>query len=87
MEGEHDDLTRIYFDVLDDAGRKLPAVQYWAASCDQDQPAFKEVPVYRFIKLLLPREPLEEIDDAYLKGLRTGKLYRRTSASSRGATQ
>lgn len=52
--------TRRYFTVLDEDGRAAPAVEYWAAVVDEDQPVYQVLPLRRFIKLIGSGEQLEE---------------------------
>lgn len=79
MDTDADPLKRVYFDVYGEGGQPLPAVQYWAACIDEDQPAFEVMPVRKFVKLLGRMEPLQELDEGVYKGLRSGRIYRRQS--------
>jgi hypothetical protein len=66
---------RLYFTVVDESGKELPAVEYWAGSPDEDEPAFQVIPLRRFVKLLGIGESLEEIGDGVFSGIWSGRRF------------
>lgn len=75
MHAQADPTARLCFNVADHEGTRYPAVEYWAAAFDEDQPAFQVVPLARFIKLLGSNEPLMDQGNGTYRGLRSGRRY------------
>lgn len=76
---------RRYFTVLDEDGRAMPAVEYWAGYFDQAQPVNDIVPLRRFIKLLWSGEPLGERGEGMFVGQHSGRRYFALSGERREA--
>jgi hypothetical protein len=74
---------RVYFTVLDEAGKALPAVEYWAGCMDSDGPFYDVVPLRRFIKLLGSSEPLSDTGTNVFIGVRTGRRFVRAETGGR----
>jgi hypothetical protein len=73
----NDSPGRVYFTVLDEAGKAYPAVEYWAGLIDEATPVYQVVPLRRFIKLIGPDEPLSETSHGVFRGVTTGMTYTR----------
>ena len=65
---------RRYFTVRDDAGREVPAVEYWAGYFDQER-IHEVVPLRCFTKLLWSGEPLTETRPGVFAGQHSGREY------------
>jgi hypothetical protein len=65
---------RTYFLVTDESGKGYPAMEYLAATLDE-QPVFQVMPLKRFVKLIGSGEPLESIGDGRFVGARTRQTY------------
>jgi hypothetical protein len=72
---------RIYFTVLDEKGRAVPAVEYWAAHMDEAQEVHEVLPLRRFVKLIGPDEPLKENGEGVFEGVTTGMTFTRFPAA------
>jgi hypothetical protein len=72
--------SRIYFNVIDEAGHVHPAVEYWAATFDDGKVPFQIIPVSRFLRILGSNEALTQLDAARFKGCRTGRVFVRGSS-------
>lgn len=79
--------SRKYFTVVDEHGRAMPAVEYWAGTFDTTQPQFEIVPLRRFIKLIGTGESLREDGDGVLRTAGSGQRFFRlqTQAQQRAA--
>lgn len=66
-------VERVYFAVLDESGRSLPAVEYWAGLIDDG--AGLAVPMRRFVKLIGPDESLSEVESGVFQGTRSRRMY------------
>ena len=71
---------RTYFTVTDEDGKGHPAVEYLAATLEDDKPAFQPMPLKRFVKLIGSGEHLESLGD----GRFIGSHSRRTYSAQRG---
>lgn len=67
--------TRRYFSVRDPLGGLFPAVEYWAATLDEEHITFEVVPLRRHIKLLGSGERLEEVVDGTFVGARSRRTF------------
>jgi hypothetical protein len=67
--------ARRYFSVVDEHGNRLPAVEYWAGSPDEDQPDYEIVPLRRFVKLLGAGESLREIGAGIFTAIGCGRRF------------
>lgn len=74
---------RRYFTVLDEDGRAMPAVEYWAGYFEQEQPVHDVVPLRRFLKLLWSGEPLNEKGEGVFVGRHSGRRYFALASESR----
>lgn len=68
---------RVYFTVLDPAGKAFPAVAYWAGVMDEDDPGEQAVQLRRFVKLIGPDEPLAEVTDGVFEGTYSKQKFTR----------
>lgn len=75
MADEVETQTRLYFTVLDAWGKAMPAVEYWAASSQDEHPPFQVVPLRRFVKLLGAGESLQEAGKGVFTGISSGRRY------------
>lgn len=66
---------RIYFSVLDEEGNALPAVEYWAAVVEEGSPVYEGLALRRFVKLIGPNEPLEQVAPTRFEGRYSGRTY------------
>lgn len=75
MEQQTPAPTRRYFLVRDPSGGVFPAVEYWAATLNEEQISFEVVPLRRYIKLLGSGERLEEVIGGAFVGSRSGRMF------------
>lgn len=68
---------RKYFNVIDENGRELPAVEYWAAGIHDDASVFEVVPLRRFVKLLGTGDHLQPLADGVFTA-QSGRRYLQT---------
>ena len=73
----NDSPERVYFTVLDEAGKAYPAVEYWAGLIDERAPVYQVVPLRKFIKLIGPDEPLKETGRGVFQGATSGIVFTR----------
>lgn len=66
--------SRRYFTVLDESGHPAPAMEYWAAMPEQEEPVYAVLALRRFVKLIGSGEHLEETS----QGVFVGNWSRRT---------
>lgn len=78
----NDSPERVYFTVLDQAGKAYPAVEYWAGLIDERAPAYQGVPLRKFIKLIGPDEPLQETGRGVFLGATSGIVYTRLPSAA-----
>lgn len=69
--------SRIYFNVVDEDGKVHPAVEYWAATLDDEELSFQILPISKFVRLLGSKEALIELDGTRFRGCRTERVYAR----------
>lgn len=67
--------SRRYFTVLDESGRPAPAMEYWAATPDQDVPLYQVLPLRRYVKLIGSGEYLEETAEGVFVGSRSQRTF------------
>jgi hypothetical protein len=75
MADEVDTQARLYFTVLDASGKAMPAVEYWAASPQDEQPAFQGLPLRKYVKLLGAGESLQEAGNGVFTGVSSGRRF------------
>ena len=75
--------SRRYFTVLDESGRPAPAMEYWAATPDQDEPVYEVVALRRFVKLIGSGERLEETTEGVFVGNRSRRTFFRLEPNAR----
>ena len=68
------DCERMYFRVLDGEGNSHPAVEYLAATLDQE-PVHEVLPLRRFVKLIGSGERLESLGGGQFVGFRSRRTY------------
>ncbi|MBL0421984.1 hypothetical protein JI739_16660 [Ramlibacter sp. AW1] len=74
--------SRRYFTVIDDQGRHLPVVEYWAASLsDDDLPPFQVMPLRRYVKVMGTGDYLRATADGAFIEVQSGRRYRSTQTS------
>lgn len=73
---------RVYFTVVDAAGLPAAAMEYWAASPEEDMPTYEVLPIRRFIKLTGLGESLVEISDGVYQARPSQRIFYRLPATS-----
>lgn len=71
---DQSDCRRTYFTVLDEDGVGHPAMEYLAATLDE-QPVFQVLPLKRFVKLIGSGEHLEAAGDGRFVSSRSRRTY------------
>ena len=71
---DESDCRRNYFTVVDDEGVAHPAMEYLAATLDE-QPVFHVLPLKRFVKLIATGENLAALGDGRFIGARSGRIF------------
>lgn len=74
--------SRRYFTVLDESGHPAPAMEYWAATPEQDEPVYAVVALRRFVKLI-GGERLEETTEGVFVGNWSRRTFFRLEPHSR----
>lgn len=69
------DLPRVYFTVIDDAGRTAPAVEYWAEHFDESAEGTEVLPLFRFVKLIGSGECLRASGNGTFVGEVCGRTF------------
>jgi hypothetical protein len=69
------DCRRSYFTVVDEEGIAHPAMEYVAATLDE-QPVFHVLPLKRFVKLIATGENLAALGDGRFIGARSGRVFK-----------
>jgi hypothetical protein len=67
--------SRQYFRVVDELGKELPAVEYWAGILGRAESSDQLVPLRKFVKLLGQCESLCDMGNGVFSGTCCGRRF------------
>lgn len=74
-------LPRRYFTVVDAIGSPAPAMEYWAATPNEEEAVYDVMPLRRFVKLIGSGESLVETGDGVFMGTSSQRTFYRFPAN------